>query len=171
MLQHIKRPTALCVSHLIMLYIYNPASFPSLTIAFRSLLSWICLLLWICHNHLRLPVVFYIGTCPSGKAWVDIPTATDTAHATAECSNKGLCDRSSGKCGCFEGFTGDACQRLACPSTNSQECSGHGKCMSMKRMASQTDALPLSAATTYTGAVKIENDGSEKHLVSLTADR
>lgn len=93
-----------------------------------------------------------LRTCPAGKAWVDIPTATNTAHAQAECSNKGTCDRTSGKCTCFEGFTGDACQRLSCPSTNTDECSGHGRCMSMKRLASQTDALPLSAATTYTGA-------------------
>ena len=91
--------------------------------------------------------------CPAGKSWADVPTAATIAHALAECSDKGMCDRTSGKCACFSGFTGDACQRLACPtSTMGQECSGHGRCQSMKVMATMTNALPLSAATTYTGA-------------------
>jgi hypothetical protein len=51
------------------------------------------------------------GTCPSDKAWVDIPSGSTTAHALAECSNAGLCDRNTGRCRCFAGFEGDACQR------------------------------------------------------------
>jgi len=90
--------------------------------------------------------------CPAGKAWVDVPTSATTAHAQAECSNMGVCDRASGVCKCFPGFTGDACQRLTCPSANAFECSGHGTCVSIKRMATMTNAMPLSAATTYTGA-------------------
>jgi len=85
--------------------------------------------------------------CPSGRAWGDIATASDTAHALAECSNRGECDRTSGTCTCFEGFEGESCQRMKCPS----QCSGHGRCMSMKQMALIEDALPLSAATTYSG--------------------
>ena len=27
--------------------------------------------------------------CPTGPAWADIPTDTDTAHGLVECSNKG----------------------------------------------------------------------------------
>ena len=91
-------------------------------------------------------------TCPSGKAWADVPTSATQAHAEAECSNQGMCDRKSGLCVCFPGFQGDACQRLMCASVNADECSGHGACVSMKRMAKMTNALPLSAATTYTGA-------------------
>ena len=34
--------------------------------------------------------------CPLGPAWADQATATDTAHALAECSNRGLCDRTAG---------------------------------------------------------------------------
>ena len=67
------------------------------------------------------------------------------------CSGHGSC--SNGVCQCFPGFTGDACQRLACPtSVVGEECSGHGTCQSMKVMATMTNALPLSPVTTYTGA-------------------
>jgi len=51
------------------------------------------------------------GTCPSGKAWADKAYATDKAHQLVECSNGGVCDRKSGQCQCFEGYTGHACQR------------------------------------------------------------
>lgn len=34
--------------------------------------------------------------CPFGLAWSDQATATDTAHNLAECSNRGLCDRTTG---------------------------------------------------------------------------
>jgi len=94
-------------------------------------------------------------TCPAGRAWIDIPTAATIAHALAECSNQGICERASGSCKCFNGFTGEACQRMKCPSASMDldvECSGHGRCVSMKRMAEITSAMPLSAATTYTGS-------------------
>lgn len=77
--------------------------------------------------------------CPAGKAWVDVPTSASTAHFEAECSNQGLCDRSTGLCRCFSGFSGDACQRSACPN----DCSGHGKCVSISQMASETNAVPV----------------------------
>ena len=87
-------------------------------------------------------------TCPSGKAWFDLPSDVTTAHALAECSNKGICDRKSGSCNCFSGFTGDACQRRVCPN----DCSGHGRCVSIKRLATMGNAWPLSPKTTYTGS-------------------
>ena len=52
-----------------------------------------------------------IGECPTGPAWADKAQSQDTAHQEVECSNAGLCDRSSGICNCFSGFTGRACQR------------------------------------------------------------
>jgi hypothetical protein len=85
--------------------------------------------------------------CPHDRAWVDVPTGEYTAHAEAECSYKGICDTTTGICNCFAGFTGNACQRKTCPN----DCSGHGRCVSMREMATMTTALPLSAATTYDG--------------------
>ena len=50
----------------------------------------------------------------------------------AECSNKGICDRSSGECDCFPGYAGAGCQRAACPDPT---CSGHGTCMNAQDLA------------------------------------
>ena len=69
-------------------------------------------------------------TCPYGDAWVDYPTGIDDAHNPAECSNMGLCDRTTGLCTCRLGFSGKACERLVCPGAGS-ECNGVGKCQSM----------------------------------------
>merc|ERR1719502_14537 len=69
--------------------------------------------------------------CPYGRAWTDMPTATDTAHASMECSNRGSCDRTTGICTCYAGFTGEACQRTSC--TN--DCNGHGRCQSLEQYA------------------------------------
>ena len=54
-------------------------------------------------------------TCPVGKAWFDLPSANDVAHAEVECSNMGICDRVTGKCACHKGFEGEACQYRSCP--------------------------------------------------------
>ncbi len=35
----------------------------------------------------------------------------DEAHFYMECSGKGDCDRSTGECKCYVGYTGSACQR------------------------------------------------------------
>jgi hypothetical protein len=45
-------------------------------------------------------------------------------HKSVECSYRGVCDRASGSCKCFDGYEGSACERTTCPN----DCSGHGKC-------------------------------------------
>mmetsp|Transcript_22493 Transcript_22493/g.32845 ORF Transcript_22493/g.32845 Transcript_22493/m.32845 type:complete len:454 (+) Transcript_22493:36-1397(+) len=77
--------------------------------------------------------------CPTGKAIVDFPSATNQAHSQAECSNMGICNRRTGQCECFPPFTGEACNRLGCPN----DCSGHGQCLSMREIAQLEHSMPL----------------------------
>jgi len=68
------------------------------------------------------------------------PDAQDNeGHFYAECSNKGMCDRSSGLCECFEGYEGSSCQRSSCPN----DCSGHGTCETIKELAEDKQAGDL----------------------------
>lgn len=53
----------------------------------------------------------------------------NTAHQQIECSGKGSCDRSNGRCECFPGYGGEACQRNECPN----QCSNHGICQTLTR--------------------------------------
>ena len=85
--------------------------------------------------------------CPSHRAWSDVPVSTTQAHNLAECSNRGVCNRVSGVCDCFDGFIGPACQRNKCPN----DCSGHGVCLSIKDLAKVSSALPLGPNTFYEG--------------------
>ncbi|KAA0149612.1 hypothetical protein FNF29_05824 [Cafeteria roenbergensis] len=80
-------------------------------------------------------------TCPAGPAWFDSPVADDSAHAEAECSNRGHCNRETSLCACHPGFTGEACERLACPrgGPGMEECSAHGRCASMSQLAAEAD--------------------------------
>ena len=56
------------------------------------------------------------GQCPTGIAWADKAYATDAAHQVQECSNAGICDRTTGTCDCFPGYGGSSCQRGECTS-------------------------------------------------------
>mgnify|MGYP006086078487 FL=1 len=93
-------------------------------------------------------------TCPAHASWTSTPLSATLAHSVlAECSDMGTCDRSSGACKCFSGFTGDACQRKACPTaTSGVDCSGHGSCVTMKQAASMANAMPVGASATYGAA-------------------
>jgi hypothetical protein len=50
-----------------------------------------------------------IRTCPSGKAFSDVPYGQDKAHNSVPCSGRGVCKY--GNCECDEGFSGVACER------------------------------------------------------------
>ena len=93
-----------------------------------------------------------VRTCPTGKAWGALPTSSTNAHGLAECSNMGLCNRRTGDCECMAGFSGRACERKDCP----HKCSGHGRCVSMRRMAMEDNAYPVSPNTVY----EIQSDGT-----------
>jgi hypothetical protein len=62
--------------------------------------------------------------CPFELAWVDTPDSAGVFHKYAECAGRGICNRATGECGCFDGYEGKACQRTSCPN----DCSGHGTC-------------------------------------------
>lgn len=72
-----------------------------------------------------------LRTCPYGAAWAAPPVAVNDSHPRMECSNKGICDRGSGECRCFEGYDGMSCERTLCPN----ECSNRGICMTQRALA------------------------------------
>ena len=92
--------------------------------------------------------------CPAGKSWADVPTGNQQAHALTECSSRGICDRTTGTCKCTLNFAGPACERMPCPN----DCSGHGKCLSMKNLAKIYNTFPLTSSYTVYD-VNITSDG------------
>ena len=72
-------------------------------------------------------------TCPTSAAWVGTVANANDAHPVTECSNKGICDRKTGECQCFENYEGIACERTVCPNS----CSNAGVCFSEMQLASE----------------------------------
>lgn len=73
--------------------------------------------------------LFTIELCPYGLDW----NGNHTAYV--ECSGRGRCNRDTGECICDKNFIGQSCDKLSCPSVTYQDCSGHGKCISMRQNA------------------------------------
>lgn len=90
------------------------------------------------------------------ESWPGFANAKyDEAHFYMECSNKGLCDQSTGSCKCFEGYEGKACSRMKCPGEDSP-CSGHGACQDVATMAWSSPALAsFTAKSAAVGASSI----------------
>ena len=99
-----------------------------------------------------------LGTCPSSTSWgVDVKSQNFTSRPTVECSNKGICDRSTGKCSCAPGFTGYACNMQKCNS----RCNGRGTCVSMETIAYTDEESPLFEQFFYG-----DNDASwDAHMI------
>jgi hypothetical protein len=89
--------------------------------------------------------------CPKGVAWWDEPTATNTAHAYVECSNRGICDRTAGSCTCMDGFEGEACERVKCQKGGKAgaDCGGAGECKSLRFAASTLKVNGVPAPSSY----------------------
>lgn len=91
------------------------------------------------------------------------PATVNGVHERLECSGQGLCDRETGKCDCFPGYGGEACTRTTCP----DDCSGHGVCLSLRRLAQDaadawdaTRAVHVAAggtALSATGSIQVYN--------------
>jgi len=81
--------------------------------------------------------IYPYGTTEQYPAVKDIDgnVLMNTAHEYRECSNKGICDRATATCACFEGYEGSACQRASCPTGPEGVCSGHGTCETISEIA------------------------------------
>ena len=74
-----------------------------------------------------------LRSCSSSPAWYDEASSSNTAHASAECSNRGVCDTTTGTCACDTYLTGTACGEFSCPSaTGGSACNGAGTCQASK---------------------------------------
>lgn len=77
--------------------------------------------------------------------WVE--TNDNTLHQMTQCSGRGACNQATGRCECFVGYNGEACQRTSCPN----DCSGHGVCQDQRRFAADASKSYEDTATGILG--------------------
>jgi hypothetical protein len=92
--------------------------------------------------------------------------AEDEGHFYMECSNRGLCDRKTGVCECFDGYTGRACARQACPN----DCSGHGECMNNDELRRWNPTKLAATCETVAGSKRVICDRLLEAATGVTAD-
>jgi len=82
--------------------------------------------------------MYYYGTTEQFPNMADTSgkILSNTAHDYYECSNAGICDRTTGQCVCFPGYSGSSCSRYACPTTANGECNAVGTCETIATIAS-----------------------------------
>ncbi|KAF4141283.1 hypothetical protein GN958_ATG09548 [Phytophthora infestans] len=86
--------------------------------------------------------------CPSGPSWLTTPSVANTVHnQRSECSDAGICDRTTGQCSCYTPFEGSACEFMKCP--GDPVCSGHGQCMTIRQLSLEADADSPSLVFDY----------------------
>lgn len=91
-----------------------------------------------------------IARCPYDYSYNSKPIEFNVAHSMTECSNQGLCDINTGKCNCFRGFEGQACQRQSCSDNSGLICSGHGTCMAIDDIYKYFTIKDSSSPSAYT---------------------
>ena len=85
------------------------------------------------------------------EMWPAFYSPKNEAHFYMECSNNGYCDRLSGTCKCFHGYTGYACEKQRCE----KYCHEHGECKSIAEMANDTPKLLNVTGVSTTKGSKI----------------
>jgi len=92
-----------------------------------------------------------MNTPKAPAAWESWPgdyaADQDEGHFYMECSNRGLCDRKTGNCACFDGYSGTNCGRATCPNS----CSGHGVCRSVSQLGALAPVAKAFTATSTGG--------------------
>jgi hypothetical protein len=120
------------------------------------------------HNNFRLdcssracpvgPAIYSLGKFLNGSSndvqAYEISSNYMIYHEKRECSSNGVCNRNTGVCRCNAGYTGEACEKMACAATNGVACSGQGRCLSMSRLARASTALPLSLTSMDYASIK-----------------
>jgi len=95
------------------------------------------------------PGDIYTFTVTRAAGYHYVKSNDNSLHQMTQCSSRGTCDSTTGRCNCFVGYGGEACQRSTCPN----DCSGHGICQSGYQFRQDAIALGSLTSTITYGAV------------------